>query len=116
MLPPRVYLYETPETKAHWLEMNAQENLRREPGFWAALTIGAGTMIGAGIFLLSGIAICLAGPAAIFSYIAAGVVCIITAANAAELATGMPTSGVDYFFVPVRWGRPLALFLELASG
>lgn len=75
------------------------EPLRRELGFWAALTIGAGTMIGAGIFLLSGIAISLAGPAAIFSYIAAGIVCIITAASAAELATGMPTSGGDYFFV-----------------
>ncbi len=79
--------------------MAVQEDLRRELGFWAALTIGAGTMIGAGIFLLSGIAISMAGPAAIFSYIIAGVVCIITAASAAELATGMPTSGGDYFFV-----------------
>jgi amino acid transporter/nucleotide-binding universal stress UspA family protein len=79
--------------------MAVKEDLRRELGFWAALTIGAGTMIGAGIFLLSGIAISLAGPAAIFSYLIAGVVCIITAASAAELATGMPTSGGDYFFV-----------------
>ncbi|KAA3662964.1 MAG: amino acid permease [Chloroflexi bacterium] len=79
--------------------MSKQENLRRELGFWAALTIGAGTMIGAGIFLLSGVALTLAGPSAIFSYIIAGVVCIITAASAAELATGMPTSGGDYFFV-----------------
>jgi amino acid transporter len=79
--------------------MIAQNYLRRELGFWAALTIGASTMIGAGIFLLSGIAISLAGPAAILSYIGAGIVCIITAASAAELATGMPTSGGDYFFV-----------------
>ena len=63
--------------------MTTQNHLRRELGFWAALTIGAGTMIGAGIFLLSGIAISLSGPAAIFSY----------------MATGMPTSGGDYFFV-----------------
>jgi amino acid transporter/nucleotide-binding universal stress UspA family protein len=78
---------------------HAPNDLRRELGFWAALTIGAGTMIGAGIFLLSGVAITLAGPAAIFSFIGAGVVCIITAASAAELATGMPTSGGDYYFV-----------------
>jgi len=74
-------------------------DLRRELGFWDALTIGAGTMIGAGIFLLAGVALELTGPAAIFSYIAAGIICIITASSAAELATGMPTSGGDYFFV-----------------
>lgn len=75
------------------------EHLRRELGFWDALTIGAGTMIGAGIFLLAGVALELTGPAAIFSYLGAGLVCIITAASAAELATGMPTSGGDYYFV-----------------
>lgn len=79
--------------------MKSKEKLHRELGFWAALTIGAGTMIGAGIFLLSGLAVTLTGPAAIFAYIIPGIVCIITAASAAELATGMPTSGGDYFFV-----------------
>lgn len=74
-------------------------DLRRELGFWDALTIGAGTMIGAGIFLLAGIALEISGPAAIFAYLAAGIVCMITASSAAELATGMPTSGGDYFFV-----------------
>jgi amino acid transporter/nucleotide-binding universal stress UspA family protein len=79
--------------------LKTQENLLRQLGFWDALTIGVGTMIGAGIFLLSGMAVALTGPAAIFSYIGAGVVCMITAASAAELATGMPTSGGDYYFV-----------------
>ncbi|MCB0078859.1 MAG: amino acid permease [Anaerolineales bacterium] len=79
--------------------METHSDLHRELGFWDALTIGAGTMIGAGIFLLAGKALAQAGPAAIFSYIGAGIVCIITAASAAELATGMPTSGGDYFFV-----------------
>jgi amino acid transporter/nucleotide-binding universal stress UspA family protein len=74
-------------------------DLKRELGFWDALTIGAGTMIGAGIFLLAGIALEMSGPAAIFAYLIAGVVCMITASSAAELATGMPKSGGDYFFV-----------------
>ncbi|MDX1691954.1 MAG: amino acid permease, partial [Acidimicrobiia bacterium] len=73
--------------------------LQRDLGFWSALTIGAGTMIGAGIFLLAGRAIEAAGPAAFISYAVAGFVCILTAAAAAELATGMPTSGGDYYFV-----------------
>jgi amino acid transporter/nucleotide-binding universal stress UspA family protein len=84
-----------------------QEDLRRELGFWDALTIGAGTMIGAGIFLLSGVALQLAGPAAILSFLMAGVVCMITAASAAEMATGMPTSGGDYYFVSRSLGPAL---------
>jgi len=83
------------------------DDLRRELGFWDALTIGAGTMIGAGIFLLAGVALELTGPAAILSYLAAGIVCMITAASAAELATGMPTSGGDYYFVSRSLGPAL---------
>ena len=64
-------------------------------------------MIGAGIFLLAGVALELTGPAAIFSYLAAGLVCMVTAASAAELATGMPTSGGDYYFVSRSLGPAL---------
>lgn len=81
--------------------------LKRELGFWDALTIGAGTMIGAGIFLLAGVALEMSGPAAIFAYMLAGAVCMITASSAAELATGMPTSGGDYFFVSRSLGPAL---------
>jgi amino acid transporter/nucleotide-binding universal stress UspA family protein len=81
------------------LEVVIAEKLRRELGFWDALTIGVGTMIGAGIFLLAGVALELTGPAAILSYVFAGIVCMMTAASTAELATGMPESGGDYYFV-----------------
>ncbi|MDX1530573.1 MAG: amino acid permease [Rhodothermales bacterium] len=87
--------------------MKNEDRLLRQLGFWDALTIGVGTMIGAGIFLLSGVALTLAGPAAIFSYLGAGLVCVITAASAAELATGMPTSGGDYYFVSRSLGPAL---------
>lgn len=86
-----------------------REDLRRELGFWDALTIGVGTMIGAGIFLLAGVALEATGPAAIFSYLAAGVVCVLTAASAAELATGMPTSGGAYYFVSRAFGPAAGL-------
>ena len=85
-------------------------DLRRELGFWDALTIGAGTMIGAGIFLLAGVALEMSGPAAIFAYILSGIVCMITASSAAELATGMPTSGGDYFLYQDPSAPPWAQF------
>ena len=87
--------------------MRKSSELQRDLGFWSALTIGAGTMIGAGIFLLAGRAIEAAGPGASLSYMVAGVVCILTAAAAAELATGMPTSGGDYYFVSRSLGAAL---------
>jgi amino acid transporter/nucleotide-binding universal stress UspA family protein len=81
--------------------------LQRDLGFWGALTIGAGTMIGAGIFLLAGVALEQTGPGAILSYLIAGTICFLTAASTAELATGMPTSGGDYYFVSRGLGPAL---------
>ena len=86
--------------------------LVKELGLKEALTIGIGTMIGAGIFVLPRYAIELAGPGAIFSYIIAGIVCIITAASMAELATGMPKSGGAYFFI----SRSMGTFMGTISG
>lgn len=57
-------------------------------------------MFGAGIFLLAGVALEMSGPTAIFAYLVAGVVCMITASSAAKLATCMPTSGEITFLYP----------------
>jgi amino acid transporter/nucleotide-binding universal stress UspA family protein len=81
--------------------------LVRELGLKEALAIGLGTMIGAGIFVLSAIAARQAGPAAMFSYVAAGLVALPIAMTVSELATGMPKAGGSYFLISRALG-PIA--------
>ncbi|MBN1484762.1 MAG: amino acid permease [Chloroflexia bacterium] len=73
--------------------------LVRELGLTEALAIGLGTMIGAGIFVLSAIAAQRAGPGAAISYALAGLICLPIAMTVAELATGMPQAGGSYHLI-----------------
>jgi amino acid transporter/nucleotide-binding universal stress UspA family protein len=80
-------------------EPQESNTLVRELGLSEALAIGLGTMIGAGIFVLSAIAADRAGPAAFLSYVAAGLICLPTAMAVSELATGMPKAGGSYHLI-----------------
>jgi APA family basic amino acid/polyamine antiporter len=73
--------------------------LERTLGFLEAMTLGGGTMIGAGIFILPGIAARNAGPASSLSYAIAGLVALLAALSLSELATGMPIAGGSYHYV-----------------
>jgi amino acid transporter len=73
--------------------------LERTLGFVEAMTLGGGTMIGAGIFILPGIAAETAGPASSISYAIAGFVALLAALSLSELATGMPIAGGSYHYV-----------------
>lgn len=80
-------------------------HLGRNLGFIEALTIGVGSMIGAGIFVLSGSAAQSAGPAAAVSFALAGGSVLLTALCFAELATAMPQAGGPYIFVKKAFGE-----------
>lgn len=83
---------------------NPSTRLSRDLGFWAALSIGVGTMIGAGIFILPGIVAAKAGPAVLLSFIICGFISSLIALCMAELATGMPYAGGGYLFVVRAFG------------
>nr|WP_244605369.1 APC family permease [Halorhabdus rudnickae] len=68
-------------------------------GLLDATMIGMGAMIGAGIFVLTGLAAEIAGPAAILVFMLNGVVTAFTAFSYAELAASIPKSGGGYAFV-----------------
>ena len=73
--------------------------LAKDLGPLAALTIGVGTMIGAGIFVLPGEAAGIAGPLVALSFVAGGVISMFTALSASELGTAMPKAGGGYYYV-----------------
>ncbi len=76
-----------------------ETQLERTLGLKEALMIGVGTMVGAGIFVLPGGAAALAGPASSAAFVIAGVIAVLTALSASELATAMPASGGPYHFI-----------------
>ena len=70
-----------------------------ELGLLDATMIGMGAMIGAGIFVLTGLAAEIAGPAAIIVFALNGAVTAFTGLSYAELAASIPKSGGGYAFV-----------------
>ncbi|MFU8868087.1 amino acid permease [Natronococcus sp.] len=77
----------------------SDQELARDLGFLEAYTLGLGTMIGAGIFVLPGIVAESAGPASMISFVIGGVVALLAALSLSELATGMPKAGGSYYYV-----------------
>jgi amino acid transporter len=78
--------------------------LARELGLGAALSIGIGTMVCAGIFVLPGIAAAKAGPVVVLAFALCGLVAILIAFCMSELATGMPLAGGGYLFIVRAFG------------
>jgi APA family basic amino acid/polyamine antiporter len=73
--------------------------LIRDLSLFDITMVGVGAMIGAGIFVLTGIAAGTAGPALILAFALNGVVTIFTAMVYAELGSAIPEAGGGYLWV-----------------
>jgi len=80
-------------------QIDSSPTFARDLGLFDATMIGVGAMIGAGIFVLTGIAAGEAGPASILAFALNGLVTLITAFAYAELASAIPRAGGGYSFV-----------------
>jgi APA family basic amino acid/polyamine antiporter len=83
------------------------DDLERDLGLYATITISMGAMIGSGIFVLPALGLKKAGPAVILAYLLAGLVVLPAALSKAEMATAMPESGGTYLYIDRAMG-PLA--------
>ena len=84
----------------------AEVSFSRDLGLFDATMIGIGAMIGAGIFVLTGIAAGEAGPAAVLAFALNGVVTLLTALCYAELASVYPKSGGGYSYISKAFPGP----------
>ncbi|QSG05940.1 amino acid permease [Halapricum desulfuricans] len=73
--------------------------LAKDLGLVSAMTIGIGTMIGAGIFVLPGVAAQEAGPIVVASFVVGGVIAMVNALSISEIGTAMPKAGGGYYYV-----------------
>ena len=74
-------------------------DLSRDLGLFDITMVGVAGMIGAGIFVLTGMAAREAGPALILAFALNGVVTIFTAMVYAELGSAIPEAGGGYLWV-----------------
>jgi len=73
-----------------------------------ALAVGLGAIIGAGIFVLSGTAIAIAGGYALLAFVLVGIVAIFVGLEIGELSSLMPNeAGASYSFVYKAFGSEL---------
>jgi APA family basic amino acid/polyamine antiporter len=90
-------------------EMEGEHRLRRVLGAGSLTALGIGCVIGAGIFVYTGIAAHdLAGPAVIVSFLVVGVACVFAALCYAEFAAMVPIAGSAYTYAFATMGELFA--------
>ena len=84
----------------------SEVRLSREMRLLDVTMIGVGAMIGAGIFVLTGIAAGVAGPALLISFFLNGLVTLFTAMAYAELGSCFHTAGGAYLWIKEGLPQP----------
>src|SRR6266849_2422405 len=99
-----------------------EHSLRRTLGVFQLTALGVGAIIGAGIFVLSGLGAQYAGPALMLSFVLSGLGCAFAALCYAEFAAMIPLAGSAYTYAYATLGELFAwiigwdLTLEYAMG
>ena len=71
---------------------------KRTIGFFGAIGVGVGAIVGGGILALAGVAFTATGPGALAAFTLNGIIAVLTALSFAELTALFPQSGGTYTF------------------
>src|SRR5438093_92030 len=99
-----------------------EHSLKRTLGVFQLTSLGVGAVIGAGIFVMSGLGASMAGPGLMLSFILSGTGCAFAALCYAEFAAMIPLAGSAYTYAYATLGEIFAwiigwdLTLEYAMG
>jgi amino acid transporter len=85
-------------------QQQIEVTLSRDLGLFDVTMIGVGAMIGAGIFVLTGLAAGAAGPALVLAFFLNGIIATLTAMAYAELGSAFPEAGGGYLWVKEALG------------
>src|SRR6478609_668885 len=101
---------------------SGEHSLKRTLGPFQLTALGVGAVIGAGIFVLSGLGAHYAGPGLMLSFVLSGLGCAFAALCYAEFAAMIPLAGSAYTYAYATLGEIFAwiigwdLTLEYAVG
>lgn len=82
--------------------------LRRSMGLVRLTTLGVGSTVGTGIFIVLNEAVPEAGPAVVLSFVIAGITAALSALCYAELASSIPVAGASYTYAYATLGELVA--------
>ena len=91
--------------------MEMKRTLKRQLNLLQVIMLGTAGTLGSGVFILTGHAAAVAGPAAIWAVVIAGILSFSIALNYCELATTYPETGGAMTYVREAWGKGLLAFL-----
>src|SRR5256714_1705123 len=103
-------------------EETGEHSLKRTLGVFQLTSLGVGAVIGAGIFVMSGLGASMAGPDLMLSCVVTGTACTFAAFCYAEFAAMIPLAGSAYTYAYATLGELFAwiigwdLTLEYAMG
>ena len=106
---PRSQLFAVKSVDVLLAELAGEQRLRRVLGPVTLTALGVGAIIGAGIFVLTGLAANVyAGPGLILSFCVAGFGCALAALCYGEFASMVPVAGSAYTYAYATLGELFA--------